>query len=100
LVIDLECGQAAARSLEGQAKPQARVTRRRSDLNDTLAGNCLREQPQRLSIFGGNTEVCLVRLHHLIEDCEDSPLLLGFRQGRIRSRRLAYSASLKGDRRD
>jgi len=42
-VIDLECDQAAASPLEGQAKPQARVTGRFPDLNNAFAANCFIE---------------------------------------------------------
>ena len=74
-LIDLKRSQVAARALERQTEPEARIPRRGADLNNAFRAHRFGEQPQRPPVNHRNVEVSLMVLGHPIEHCQD--LLLG-----------------------
>src|SRR5439155_17471413 len=84
--VDLEGDEPAARVLEGQAEPEAGVSRGRPDLDHRLRRRRLGEQTQRAAVFRRHAQVRSPAFAHLFEDGEGPLLSLPARRACARRR--------------
>jgi len=78
--VVLERGQAAARLVQGQAKPHPGNAGGSADLDHVLCIACLRQQAQEAAVGGGHVGVGRARLPRLFDRVKDSLFRVGIRQ--------------------